>query len=293
MALDQDKLEKPFRKLRKIVKELPDEPSPEDVHGLRTRIRRIEAVMQALKLDGTREGKRLLKSVASIRKRAGQVRDMDVLTSFASTLDSDSNECHVQLLEHLGVQRFRAAHKLHGTIADEQKDARTRLKGYSTFITKSFRRSKVELSQREWSADAMAVALRLSSELAEWPPLRRNNLHPFRLKVKELRYTLQMANGRDSVLVSTLGEVKDAIGEWHDWTELAAIATETLDHRPACDLIRQIRSRVDKKLERALSLAVRMRRKYFGASNKTKSNRRPRTPRMKEAAISSAARLAA
>ena len=86
MALNQDRWEKPFRKLRKALKNLPDEPSPEDVHDLRTRIRRIEAIMQALRLDDTRDRKRLLKSVASIRKRAGQVRDMDVLTGFAATL---------------------------------------------------------------------------------------------------------------------------------------------------------------------------------------------------------------
>ena len=33
MALNQDRLEKPFRKLRKALKNLPDEPSPEDVHA--------------------------------------------------------------------------------------------------------------------------------------------------------------------------------------------------------------------------------------------------------------------
>ena len=140
MALDQEQLEQPFRKLRKALKDLPDEPSPEDVHDLRTRIRRIEAIMHALRLDGTREGKRLLKSVAPIRKRAGQVRDMDVLTSFASTLDAGSDgECHVQLLEHLGTQRFRAAQKLQKSISDEQDEARKRLKDYWAYITESFR----------------------------------------------------------------------------------------------------------------------------------------------------------
>ena len=97
MALVQDQLEEPFSKLRKTLRELPDELSPEDVQDLRTRIHRIEAIMQALRLDGSREGKRLLKSVASIRKRTGLVRDMGVLTSFASTLHSDSDsECHVR-----------------------------------------------------------------------------------------------------------------------------------------------------------------------------------------------------
>ena len=294
MALDQDQLEKPFRKLRKALKNLPDEPSPEDVHHLRTRIRRIEATMQALKLDGTHEGRRLLKSVASIRKRAGQVRDMDVLTSFASTLNNDSDsECQVQLLEHLGVQRFRAAQKLHSSIAEQRDEARERMKDHSALIRRSFRKSKDGLSKHEWPANATAVALRLSSELTEWPPLKPDNLHPFRLKVKELRYILQMADDRDDRFVSTLGKVKDTIGEWHDWTELAAIATEAVDHGHACDLIKQIRSTTDAKLDRALSLAARMRRRYLGVGTKAKSGPRAKPARIKDAAVSTAARLAA
>jgi CHAD domain-containing protein len=167
------------------------------------------------------------------------------------------------------------------------------LKDYSALLTKEFRKSKDGLSQVEWPADATAVALRLSSELAQWPPLRRNNLHPFRLKIKKLRYILQMARGRDGGLVSKLGEVKDAIGKWHDWTELCAIATEILDHRPPRNLIKQIRSTTDTKLDRALSLAVRMRSKYLGVGNKAKSSRRRKLPRMKEPVVSTAAKLAA
>ena len=295
MALDQDQLEKPFRKLRKLLNKLPDEPSPEEVHDLRTRIRRIEAIMQALRLDGKRGGRQLLKSVASMRKKAGQVRDMDVLTSFASALNSDSeNECHVQLLEHLGVERSRAAQKLHDSVTAEKDNARKRLKDYSVLIAKSFEKSSRErLSKREWPADATAIALQLSSELADWPPLRPNNLHPFRLKVKELRYVLQMAEEQDHGFVTALGEVKDAIGEWHDWTELAAIADEALDHGRGCKLIKQIRSTADAKLGRALYLAVGMRKKYLGVGNKSRSARRLKSPKMKEPILSTAARLAA
>ena len=295
MPLDQDQLEQPFRKLRKLLKNLSDEPSPEAVHDLRTRIRRIEAIMHALRLDGRRDGRQLLKSVGSIRKKAGQVRDMDVLTSFASTLNSDlEKECHVQLLEHLGVERSRAMQKLHDSVTAEQDDARRRLKGHSVLITKGFQKStKEDLSKREWPADATALALRLSSELADWPPLRRDNLHPFRLKVKELRYVLQTGNVQDSRLVKTLGEVKDAIGEWHDWTELAAIAREALDHDRRCKLIKQIRSRADAKFDRALSLAVRMRKRYLGVDNNTGAARRTKLTRVKDPILSTAAKLAA
>ena len=54
--------------------------------------------------------------------------------------------------------------------------------------------------------------------------LNRNNLHPYRLKVKELRNVLQLSNRADDIeFVEKLGQVKDAIGDWHDWEELVRI----------------------------------------------------------------------
>ena len=42
-------------------------------------------------------------------------------------------------------------------------------------------------------------------ELGEWPPLDASNIHAFRLKVKELRYILQLSADADSGLVEALG----------------------------------------------------------------------------------------
>jgi CHAD domain-containing protein len=48
--------------------------------------------------------------------------------------------------------------------------------------------------------------------------LRKSNLYQYRLKVKELRNLLQLAEDADQqAFIDRLGEVKDAIGEWHDW----------------------------------------------------------------------------
>ena len=106
MPLDPDMLQKPLNKLRKLLKKLPRQPAPEQVHDLRTRIRRVEATLHALLLDRKRKGQQVLRAVTPIRKRAGKVRDMDVFVRFASTLSSDSDsECLVQLLEHLGHRR--------------------------------------------------------------------------------------------------------------------------------------------------------------------------------------------
>jgi CHAD domain-containing protein len=295
MALNRDRLEKAFRKLRKSLKRFPDKPSPDEVHDLRTAIRRLEAMMQALKLDTTREGRLLLKAASPVRRKAGQVRDMDVLTDLASSLNSNlEGDCRVQLLEHLGFQRHRAAQKLHKSVSSRQNEARKRLKDYSTFVAKEFRQSeKDSSSEREWPTDAAATVLRVSSELAKWPPLKPNNLHAFRLKVKELRYVLQLADRYDEDFVSTLGAVKDAIGEWHDWTELAAVAAKVLGHGHECVVLKQIHSNADTKLDQAISLAVRMRRKYLGIESKPRSTRRRKPASIKRPVLSTAAKLAA
>jgi hypothetical protein len=82
--------------------------------------------------------------------------------------------------------------------------------------------------------------------------------------VKELRYVLQLANDSDhQQFVEKLGEVKDAIGEWHDWEELIGIANAVIDHGSNCKLLRELRMTSNSKFARALSLANDMRDTYF------------------------------
>lgn len=80
--MDRKSLQEPFRKLRKTLKGFPKGASPNDVHRLRTRIRRTEATAHALTLDQQKAGKRLIKGLKPARKAAGDVRDMDVLVGF-------------------------------------------------------------------------------------------------------------------------------------------------------------------------------------------------------------------
>src|SRR5438477_12896281 len=102
MALDDNRLLKPVKKLQKLVNKIDRQPTPETVHDLRTNTRRLESIFEALSLDGEGIGESMLKSLGRVRKRAGRVRDMDVLTSHASTLHLQGEEdCLVQLLEHL------------------------------------------------------------------------------------------------------------------------------------------------------------------------------------------------
>ena len=115
----------------------------------------------------------------------------------------------------------------------------------------------------------MAKAIKLSSELKSPARLNRNNLHPYRLKIKELRNVLRLSDQPgDSEFLKELGKVKDAIGEWHDWQELITICTGLLDHGSSCKLMKQLKQISDSKYERALSLTGHLRSKYLKGGQK-------------------------
>ena len=222
--------------------------------------------MHALKLDEKRYARTLLKTLNRIFKRAGKVRDMDVLIAFTSGLTVDpsdsSDPCLTQLISHLGEKRHTAALKLHAAIAKHANPSRRSLKRCST----SLQHGMTEPDRQQWQSDAAAFALQLSSDLAAWPRPMPSNLHEFRLKIKELRYTLELAEGDETSFLHALGEATSAIGEWHDWDKLLGIAVKILKHSPRCAVLQMIRSTVSAKRHDALSLANILRTKYLGAS---------------------------
>jgi CHAD domain-containing protein len=280
MAFDTNRIRKPPRKLRKLLKKLPKQPTPKEVHDLRTNTRRLEATLAALSLDSKATQRRLLKDLARVRRRAGEVRDLDVFTSHAATLHPDGDEhCSVQLLEHLGAERRRQAKKLHGIVAKYGTTARKRLKRTATSLERAITKGTAALDPAEAKAKATASALKLEAELAMPAALGRRNLHPYRLKVKELHNLLRMAQKQDKEeFVSTLGEVKDGIGEWHDWEELLVIANDVLDHGAGCKLVGELKRICNEKYEQALTLTENMRKKYLKISRQRRSKRHFQPP---------------
>ena len=94
--------------------------------------------------------------------------------------------------------------------------------------------------------------------------------------------------------MDALGEVKDAIGEWHDWVELSSIANEVLDHGQRCELLRAVKETSDAKYQHALALTNSMRKKYLRVPNgKGKGISHVRIRRPAEPVLSAAAALAA
>jgi CHAD domain-containing protein len=299
MPLDPNHLTKPILKLRKSFKKLRGVPSPDKVHQLRTRCRRLEANLQAVGFDQTKNGRRLLKAVTPFRKTAGKVRDMDVLTELASGLltekingNQDFGEAPVQLLQQLGASRFRFAKRLNERISSERKSVLKRLKQFSRCAERRLKRSgRPSTALTRWQTDPTATAVYLSASLAEWPPLGRENLHAFRLCVKQLRYILDLSSKPDRKFMDALSAVKDTIGEWHDWCELETMGRKSIpENRAFCERIHSIS---DEKLHNALGSSNNLRRQYFDGLPEHNGRRRSKPIQLKSPVLISAAQMIA
>lgn len=283
--LDQSQIQKPARKLRKLLRKMSSVPTSKDVHNFRTNARRLETVLETLPLAHPKKRQQLDECISKLRKRAGKVRDFDVLTDYLSGIphDRSENDCLVRLLEYLGAQREKQARKFHRLQKQHASGLRRKLKRTSKTIEKIFPvKGDRPLKAKPISAKVSSAALIVLSDLTEPSHLQRSNLHEYRLKVKELRNLLQMAKNSDQQpFVDRLGQVKDSIGEWHDWEVLVAIAKDVLDHGRTCGLIKNLQNTVETKFGMALRLAETMRRddlRIRQRHEKGTSKRRPPQP---------------
>ncbi len=261
MRFKRNNLRKQIAQLRKVLKRFPRQPLPEDVHRLRGQIRTLEAIGDALARGHERKVRHLLKPLIPISKAAGKVRDMDVLVELACSLaTSRKDECLVQLLEYLGERRFKAAAKLHTILSTKREEAFRSLKQYSRLIDKNLIPSK-KSSSTKLSMSIAVVVQGLARELSDFPRLNKDSLHLFRLKVKELRGILQLLAGGNTKLIAALGEAKDEIGAWHDWTVLATTSRREVGRNPACGFEKEIRLVSREKLKRAITVANQLQKK--------------------------------
>lgn len=247
-------VQKPVRRLRRALQSLPADPPIEAVHDLRTATRRVEAIIAALNMDEEKPTRRLLKIIKAVRKAAGAVRDMDVLAGNAITLARNRRDDSVlRLLQHLHYLRIHSARRLLDTVAGDRKDARRCLKRFSRQLERWFSEENSPQTNGTVARQPHRQAVaKLLNDLQHWSQLDAGNLHAFRIKVKELRYLLQLGKGADAGLLDALDTAREQIGDWHDWQELARIAEKTLDPHEDRAALKKIASIGDRRLRQAL-----------------------------------------
>lgn len=268
MAGELERARKAVRELNKTLKNLPTDPPPSEVHKLRTATRRVEAIAAALAQVESKESRRALKAIEPIRKAAGGVREMDVLLANARRLARTSaGDSLTRLVGHLQRARQQNADVLRRALGRRSDAARENLKQYSRFIRAALDPRKSAASANglpaHWHEGVHAAAMNVVRELGEWPPLNAENIHAFRLKVKVLRYILQLSGDANSGLEETLGNVQRRIGDWHDWQQLEEIAGQLLSKERDGALLTRIGSISSRKFHQALKAANTLRGKYL------------------------------
>jgi CHAD domain-containing protein len=160
-------------------------------------------------------------------------------------------------------------------------------------VEKLLREADSNAADSDASPVTIAKSIKLATDLQRPTRLGKTTLHPYRLKVKELRNVLLLSDqGDDQEFVQQLGAVKDAIGEWHDWQELVAIATKTLGHGPSCALLKELKTTCDEKYEHALSLTNNLRTNYLTSRVPKGKGRRSRKASLSTRVLRAASTIA-
>lgn len=268
MAGELERVRKVLRELGKSLKSLPNDLLPREVHKLRTAARRTEAIAAALPNGGQKKSRHLIKLIEPVRKAAGGVRDMDVLMTNARRLARyHAGDSLTRLVEHLKIARQQNAVGLRRELGRHHKTVRGELKEYSKLVRFALAPAKPQENGAVRGEAAHeyvhTVAMNIVRGLEAWPSLDASNIHEFRLKVKELRYILQLYADADDGFVDKLGEVQRLVGDWHDWLQLDEIAHEVLDPAKDATLLAHIAETTKRKFSRALTSANSLRGRHL------------------------------
>jgi CHAD domain-containing protein len=274
-----------LRKLYRLLRDVPQKPSPEGVHRLRTTIRRMEAILDALPEESHHKLRRQLRD---IRKSAGSVRDLDVQQDLLKQLRSDGHpEQKEAVALRLAKKRTKHEKRLLATLDGENVAS----------LKKRLRRLGSELRmggdeiQTPILQDPVRTALEQFHQLStEIESITQQSMHEFRTRCKRIRYLAEIGAGQPDgdLVVRELKRAQDAMGAWHDWWELARLAAKVLKGTPHAMLVGVLRTTVGTQFTLALR-TIREVRASLGAVSAARRKRGPRSSHIHSARTSVAA----
>ncbi len=222
---------------------------PEGVHQLRTTIRRVETLIA--NSTGAKYS-RLLKQLKTLRRRGGKVRDVDVQLLALRNIRVGHKREKMEVRRALEQLRKKRSRKLVKAVeAEIDSGLRKRLKQTVAALTADGAGSGAKSH-----GGTLAIALdKFANLTAEYPPLREDNLHDFRMRCKRIRYLAEIEYDHPAVqqAVNLFKRIQDAIGEWHDWVNLAQTTEDVLASRNS-PLLAAVRAGRQAKFSEALRI---------------------------------------
>ena len=193
--------------LLKMVSDLPDRPSPDEIHDLRVAARRIQVMRRLMprSIRNSQDSKNFNFALKSVLKATSQLRDMDTLMV---TLKTCKGSLPPGLLVGLENQRSDSAARAKvtiGALTDVQVPELDTSKFRGRGLSKRFRKDVRKHSKMALSF--LDEVLNDESKVVE--------LHSLRKEVKKLRYLLELADKVPKRL-SSLAKWQESLGAIHD-----------------------------------------------------------------------------
>jgi CHAD domain-containing protein len=235
-----------FDKLERDLLKLSSKRDPENVHGFRTGIRRVQTLLEDLVPDPDRNRKKLLKQLDRLRKRAGKVRDLDVqLAALRSLKTPEQPRRKTQLTQSLIEARAEHEKKLRKSLSQETvREIRKRLNKAGKGLNLKTAR------------DPLTAAMQVL-EMAQRPgdPPSEEVLHRYRILTKRARYIAEFMpkSPQSTHFIAQLRRVQDALGDWHDWLMLTQSASERLGDLQESSLVAALHNVTGAKSRRAVA----------------------------------------
>jgi CHAD domain-containing protein len=226
-----------------VTQLVDDKAPPKNVHRVRTTIRRIESLVSYANPDLDKKLERTLEKMADLRKLAGKVRDLDVQVGLLGALANGSTvRDRKSLAELLGKKRDRQAGRLISSIKKVQDSkffARmNRIAEESGSVPEGKNRPLAPL------AEAKAQLAVMARDFSSHQTIKLSRLHTARVNLKRIRYLAELAeeSAEQKNFIRELKSVQDAVGDWHDWQELANTAEKRFSDRVNCAMLREVRT---------------------------------------------------
>ncbi len=278
--IDQERTQGLFRRLDQLLAKSRAKPRPERVHQIRTTARRLEAVLDLLYPDPTQRVRKLRRGLQRLRRRAGEVRDVDVQIIALRKLNIGREaERKAHLMRVLGELRAEREQELTASLRDKKvRKLRRRLQRTAQEIASASAPADGDLARPApaWlEFDAPSAALRLFAGLVrKTRGLTEQNLHAFRTGCKRVRYVAEMGGGEGQAkrVAELLKRIQDAAGDWHDWVTLTASAERVFTHDGA--LVAALHNVTQAKFHEARGVATAAKRELMAMYRSESKERR-------------------
>jgi CHAD domain-containing protein len=259
MPLDQESTRLILRKLSRQLGKLASKPAPENIHRFRTSSRRAEVLVADLAEERSRNDKKLMRLLGRLRKKAGRVRDLDVEIAALRSLKIPQEPMRKsQLMRTLAEERGKREKKLVKSLDKKTvSEARKRLKRTA---------ASLEIST---NINPVTVALHKVTTLElDHNVITEDTLHRFRIAGKRARYIAEMAGKNPEAirLAEQLKHMQDAIGDWHDWAQLAQRAEKLFGGVQNSALVAALRNVARAKFRQAVNTLTETRPKLVSSS---------------------------